>query len=65
MSKHSPALASSTAGVERSPRRLLNALGASPAALPPDICAFGDFFAIVLRTRRSTNAAGVTDPDYN
>jgi hypothetical protein len=42
-------------------RVVLNPLGASRAALPPNICAFGDLCAIVLRTRRSTNAAGVTD----
>jgi hypothetical protein len=41
-------------------RVVLNALRTSPAALPPNICAFGDLCAIVLRTRRSTNAAGVT-----
>ncbi len=35
------------AKVERSPRRLLNALQET-AALPPDICAFGDHTSIVF-----------------
>jgi hypothetical protein len=34
--------------VERSPRRLLNALEMTYAALPPIICAFGDSLSIVF-----------------
>ena len=36
------------AKVERSPRRLLNALQET-AALPPDVCSFGDHTSIVFR----------------
>jgi hypothetical protein len=34
--------------VERSPRRLLNELAMTYAALPPIICAFGDSLRIVF-----------------
>jgi hypothetical protein len=36
-------------------RVVLNAF-ATHAALPPNICASGDLFAIVLRTSRSTSS---------
>jgi hypothetical protein len=51
-----------TRGMLNHPRRnlevervVLNALPKA-AALPPDICAFGDCFAIVFRRSRSTSA---------
>ena len=41
--------------VERSPRRLLNALAERMTALPPDSCAFGDWFGIVFGEAGSTS----------